>query len=198
MLALTALSHIVFGCVGFLSMAVWALATPGEGRARCLARAGSIAAKAMLLLAWFVVPMMLVSGDINRSRWEAAVQARFLRRADHSERAFFRQAARFWPSPGAHADSRARRGARRVQNQGFACAAPARADCGMACAIFRPRDLGPSACCWPAVPADLPLHRLEAAFELFAILIAGWATRACTSRSRFARPAWRPLASERR
>src|SRR6202045_2995349 len=71
-LALTALSHIIFGYVGFLSMVIWALAMPGEGRARRLARAASIAAKAILLVVWFVVPMMLVSGDINRSRWEVA------------------------------------------------------------------------------------------------------------------------------
>ena len=57
--------------VAFLSIAIWALAGPDEDRARRLARAASISGRAMLLLAWFVIPMMLVSSDINRSRWEA-------------------------------------------------------------------------------------------------------------------------------
>ena len=41
-LALTALSHIIFGYVAFLSIAIWALAGPDEDRARRLARAASI------------------------------------------------------------------------------------------------------------------------------------------------------------
>jgi hypothetical protein len=69
-LALTALSHIILGYVAFLSIAIWALSGPAEGRWRRLARVASIWGKSILLLAWFVIPMMLVAGDINHSRWE--------------------------------------------------------------------------------------------------------------------------------
>jgi uncharacterized membrane protein len=69
-LALTALSHIFFGYIVFVSTAVWALISPRDGRSQRIARAVSVAGMAMLLLLWFVVPMMLAGGEVNRSRWD--------------------------------------------------------------------------------------------------------------------------------
>lgn len=69
-LALTVLSHIFFGYTAFVSTAVWALVSPRDGRSQRLARAASIAGMAMLLLLWFVVPMVLAGGEVNRSRWD--------------------------------------------------------------------------------------------------------------------------------
>ncbi len=69
-LALTALSHIFFGYIAFVSTAVWALVSPREGRSQRIARAASIAGMAMLLLLWFVVPMVLAGGEVNHSRWD--------------------------------------------------------------------------------------------------------------------------------
>ena len=173
MLALTALSHIIFGYIGFLSMAVWALATPVEGRARCLARAASIAAKAILLLAWFVVPMMLVGGDINRSRWEAAYK---------------------FDSYGAPVILRELVSGR-LFDFGRLPILTLMIGLGAALATFKIRDslarrllvltavwlgLFFGRATWghlmllAGIPVDLPLHRLEAAFELFAILLAAW------------------------
>ena len=66
-LALTALSHVFFGYIAFVSIAFWALIKPGEGRAQRITRAVSISAKAILLLAWFVIPMVLGGAEVNRS-----------------------------------------------------------------------------------------------------------------------------------
>ena len=71
-LALTTLSHIFFGYVAFVTTAVWALAGPRDGRSRRIARAASIAGMAILLLLWFVVPMFLTGAEVNRSRWDPA------------------------------------------------------------------------------------------------------------------------------
>jgi uncharacterized membrane protein len=174
MLALTALSHIIFGYVGFLSIAIWALAMPGEGRARRLARAGSIALKAMLLLAWFVVPMMLVSGDINRSRWEAAYKLDSYGAPAILSELFSGRLLDFGRLPvltlivafgAALAAFKIRESlARRLLVLMVVWLA-----------LFFGRETWGHLLPLAGVPADLPLHRLEAAFELFAILIAGWA-----------------------
>jgi hypothetical protein len=71
-LALTSLCHIFFGYIAFVSTAVWELTAPRTERAQSVARAVSIAARGMLLLAWFIIPMMLAGGEVNRSRWEPA------------------------------------------------------------------------------------------------------------------------------
>jgi uncharacterized membrane protein len=174
MLALTALSHIVFGYVGFLSIAIWALAMPGEGRARRLARAGSIAAKAMLLLVWFVVPMMLVSGDINRSRWEAAYKLDSYGAPTILSELFSGRLLDFGRLPVLTL----------IVALGAALAAFKIKDSlarrllvltAVWLALFFGRETWGHLLPLAGAPADLPLHRLEAAFELFAILIAGWA-----------------------
>jgi hypothetical protein len=70
LLALTALSHLVFGYAAFLSAAVLAFAGPVGERGRRLVRLGTIVLPALLLLAWFFVPMALAHETLNQSRWE--------------------------------------------------------------------------------------------------------------------------------
>ena len=69
-LAATALSHLIFGYVAFLSVAVIAIVSSPPDRAKRLMRAATIIALALVLIAWFVVPLMLVSGEVNRGHWD--------------------------------------------------------------------------------------------------------------------------------
>src|SRR6202046_534322 len=70
MVAATALSHVVFGYAAIVSVAIVALVGPRGGRSRRVVRAASILIPAFILLAWFVVPMLLASGEANRCRWD--------------------------------------------------------------------------------------------------------------------------------
>lgn len=71
-IAATALSHIVFAYVAFVSGAVVALVGPARGRPRRAARFAIVAAAALLLVSWFYVPLALDLSFVNRSRWEDA------------------------------------------------------------------------------------------------------------------------------
>jgi hypothetical protein len=70
LLAATALSHIVFAYVAFVSAGVLALVGPPEERMQRLARLATIVVGALLLVVWFVAPVLLARGEINHSRWE--------------------------------------------------------------------------------------------------------------------------------
>ncbi len=70
LVAVTALSHVVFGYAAILSIAIMALVGPRGDRSRRVVRAASILIPAVILLAWFVVPMLLASGEVNRCRWD--------------------------------------------------------------------------------------------------------------------------------
>ena len=70
LVAATALSHVVFGYAAIVSVAIMALVGPRGGRSRRVVRAASILIPAFILLAWFVVPMLLASGEANRCRWD--------------------------------------------------------------------------------------------------------------------------------
>jgi len=70
LVAATALSHVVFGYAAILSIAIMALVGPRGDRSRRVVRAASILIPAVILLAWFVVPMLLASGEMNRCRWD--------------------------------------------------------------------------------------------------------------------------------
>lgn len=70
LVAATALSHVVFGYAAILSIAIMALVGPAGDRSRRVVRAASILIPAVILLAWFVVPMLLAGGEINRCRWD--------------------------------------------------------------------------------------------------------------------------------
>jgi len=71
-LALTALSHMVFGYVGFVSAAVLACVGPREMLPQRLMRLATVALPALLLLAWFLMPLYLARHDVGHCRWEAA------------------------------------------------------------------------------------------------------------------------------
>ncbi|HWJ39797.1 MAG TPA: hypothetical protein VNT29_01625, partial [Candidatus Limnocylindrales bacterium] len=70
LVAATALSHVVFGYAAIVSVAIMALVGPRGDRSRRVVRAASILIPAFILLAWFVVPMLLASGEANRCRWD--------------------------------------------------------------------------------------------------------------------------------
>jgi hypothetical protein len=70
MLAATALCHVVFGYAAILSIAIIALVGPRGYRSRRVVRAASILIPTFILIAWFVIPMLLASGEANRCRWD--------------------------------------------------------------------------------------------------------------------------------
>ena len=70
LIALTALSHVVFGYAAIVSVAIIAIVGPRGDRSRRIVRAASMVIPAVILIAWFVVPMLLASGEANRCRWD--------------------------------------------------------------------------------------------------------------------------------
>ncbi|HEV2170580.1 MAG TPA: hypothetical protein VGR40_06515, partial [Candidatus Binatus sp.] len=70
LIAVTALSHVVFGYAAIVSVAIIAMVGPRGGRSRRIVRAASIVIPAVILIAWFVIPMILASGEANRCRWD--------------------------------------------------------------------------------------------------------------------------------
>jgi hypothetical protein len=70
MVAATALCHVVFGYAAILSIAILALVGPRGYRSRRIVRAASILIPTFILIAWFVIPMLLASGEANRCRWD--------------------------------------------------------------------------------------------------------------------------------
>ena len=70
LVAATALSHVIFGYAAIVSIAIMAIVGPAGDRSRRVVRAASILIPTVALLAWFVVPMLLSSGEINRCRWD--------------------------------------------------------------------------------------------------------------------------------
>src|SRR5580658_32379 len=70
LIAATALSHVVFGYAAIVTVAIMALVGPRGDRSRRVVRAASILIPAFILVAWFVIPMLLASGEANRCRWD--------------------------------------------------------------------------------------------------------------------------------
>ena len=70
LVAATALSHVVFGYAAILSIGIIALTGPRGDRSRRVVRAASLLIPAIILIAWFVVPMLLASGEANRCRFD--------------------------------------------------------------------------------------------------------------------------------
>ena len=70
MVAATALCHVVFGYAAILSIAIIAVVGPRGYRSRRVVRAASILIPTFILIAWFVIPMLLASGEANRCRWD--------------------------------------------------------------------------------------------------------------------------------
>jgi uncharacterized membrane protein len=184
LLAATSLSHIVFGYVAFVSGAVLALAGPRGARGRRLVRLATIAVPALLLLAWFVVPLALDASEVNRSRWEAPFK---------------------WDSYGAPVILE-ELAAGRLLDSGRLPVLTVLLGLSVAAAAFSARDvvarrLLALSFTWLAlffgratwghlmllvgIPATFHGHRLQAAFELAAVLLSAWGTDALL------RAAWR-------
>ncbi|MGH9441896.1 MAG: tetratricopeptide repeat protein [Thermoanaerobaculia bacterium] len=172
LLAATALSHIVFGYAVALSAVVLAVSGPRPWRPR-FARLLAIALRAILLTAWFVVPLFLLRSEINHSRWEPAYK---------------------WDSFGASSILR-ELGSGRLLDAGrlpalslfllfgvllaavFLREPPARRLLALALgwlALFFGRATWGRLVVLLGVPADLPMHRFQAVFECFAVLLAAW------------------------
>ena len=183
LLALTSLSHIVFGYVALASAAVLAAVGPRGERSRRVVRLATIAVPSMLLLAWFVVPLVLASGTVNHSRWEDVAK---------------------WDSYGAPTILR-ELASGRLLDGGRAPLLSLLVLVGAVAAVLGWRDVVPRrllamAGTWLALffgratwghllllagmPRDMHLHRLQAAFELFAILLAAWGVTSLADRAR--------------
>lgn len=172
-LALTVLSHIVFGYVGALAAVLLAVVGSTDGRVRRLARLPWIAAGSFLLTAWFTVPLFLSRAEINHSRFEPAFK---------------------WDSFGSRAifsaflDGSLLDFGRLPVLTVLVCLAVAggfllrRDNTGrrlltltlLLFALFLGRDTWGHLLVLVGVPADLHLHRLQAAFEFSACLLAAW------------------------
>ena len=177
LLAATLLSHLIFGYVAFVSAAVCALVGPAGARAERVRRLAGISVRALVLVAWFVVPMLLVTDTINRSRWEAAFKwdsfgAGFILRELVAGRLF--DAGRLpvlsllagigvcasawrWHDPAG----------RRLL-----------ALTGVWLALFFGRPTLDGLLPLLGIPAAFHLHRLQAAVDVFAVLLAAWGTGA--------------------
>ncbi|MGB6564305.1 MAG: hypothetical protein WBE69_17035 [Candidatus Binataceae bacterium] len=172
-LALTTLSHIFFGYIAFVSTAIWALITPSDSRSQRVARAVSIAARAMLLLAWFVVPMMLAGGEVNRSRWDPAYKfdsygAPVILRELFSGGLFDFGRAPVLSLMVALGVLTAAFNLRDVLARRLLVLTT------IWLGLFFGRETWGHLLGLAGIPSQFHLHRLEAAFELFAILLAAW------------------------
>ncbi len=177
LLAATVLAHLVFGYVAFVSAGVCALVGPAGARGQRIRRLVGICARALLLVVWFILPALLVIETINRSRWEAAFKwdsfgAGFILRELVAGRLF--DAGRLavlsllvgvgacasvwrWHEPAG----------RRLL-----------ALTGVWLALFFGRATWDGLLPLLGIPAAFHLHRLQAAFDVFAVLLAAWGTAA--------------------
>ena len=173
LVALTFLAHVVFGYVAFVSAALLAVVGPRDRRSQRVVRLAAIAVLALVLLAWFLVPLFAGSEMVNQSRWEDP---------------------RKWDSYGAPfvlgellsgrlLDAGRPPVLSLLVGLGAVGAVLARGDalarrllglCGLWLALFCGRELWGHLVLLAGVPAPFHLHRLQAAFELSAVLLAGF------------------------
>jgi hypothetical protein len=173
LVAMTTVSHIVFGYVAFVSAAVLAVVGPRAALPARARRLAAVAAPALALGAWFVVPLALRLGIVNHSRWEDAQKwdsygARFILGALFS---------------GSLLDSGRGPWLTALVALGLAGALLARREIvarrllaltAAWLALFWGRPTWGGLLVAAGVPADLPLHRLHAAFELSALLLTAF------------------------
>jgi hypothetical protein len=173
LLAATALSHLIFGYVVVISAVLWAVVGPPGERSRRLVRLTTIVVPALLLVAWFVLPMLLASGEVNHSRWEPVYK---------------------WDSFGAQAILSALCSGSLLDGNRFPVltlfVAIGALAAGWSFRDVLARRLLSLALVWlvlffgsvtwgrllrlVAVPDTFPLHRLQAVFELAAVFLAAW------------------------
>ena len=187
-LAATALSHLILGYVAFVSAALLAIVGKRGERPRRLIRLAVIVVAAALLLAWFMAPLWLSVDQVNHSRWEPAYK---------------------WDSYGAGVILSQLFSGRLLDGErlpvltlmlgiGVVMAARSFADvtarrllvlASTWLVLFFGRTTWGLLLTLAAVPADFHLHRLQAAFELAAVLLAAWGVdtlgRAAAARRRW-------------
>jgi uncharacterized membrane protein len=173
MLALTSLTHIIFGYAAFVSAAPLAVVGPRSRCAERLVRLVTISLPALVLMSWFLIPLFRSTQIINHSRWEDATKwdsygAPFILRELLSGRlldfgrlpvlsiliAIGAVVAAF-----CYRDDRAKR---------------LLALCGLWLVLFFGRETWGHLVAFAGVPADLHMHRLEAVFELSAVLLGAF------------------------
>jgi hypothetical protein len=183
LLALTGLAHIIFGYAAFVSVALLAVVGPSSQRGQRLLRLLAMVLPALLLLAWFVVPLQLNHGIVNHSRWEDprkwdSYGARFILSELVSGRLLD-----FGRPPllslllavGALATiffSFSNRSRNRSRND--ALARRLLALCGLWLALFFGRATWGRLITLAGIPDDFPIHRLQAVFELTAMLLGAY------------------------
>ncbi len=170
LLALTALAHIIFGYAAFVSAALLAVVGPHSRRRERLRRLVTIVLPALALLAWFIVPLALAKEVVNHSRWEDPQKwdsygAAFILRELFSGRLLdFGRLPLLSIIAGIG-------GLGAILSRKDPLARRLLALCGLWLALFFGRQTWGDLMFLAGVPADLPLHRLQAVFELSAILL---------------------------
>ena len=172
-LAVTALSHLVCGYAVFVSAAALAVVGPRARRSARLVRLAFIILGAALLLAWFVIPLLLAHGSVNHSRFELPLKwdsfgAPFILHDLLSGRWFdFGRAPLLSLMIAAGV-----LGA--ILSRREALAQRLLALTGLWLVLFFGRETWGHLMILAGVPADFPLHRLQAVFEMCAILLAAY------------------------
>jgi hypothetical protein len=171
--ALTSLSHIIFGYTAFVSAALLAVVGPRGRRSERLSRLVTVAVSAIVLFAWFLIPLFLSKGIVNHSRWEAPEKwnsygAPFILHALFSGQMF--DLDRFpWLSGLVVLG---------IAGAVIAWREPlARRLMGLTAlwlVLFFGRATWGHLIVLAGVPGDLPLHRLQTVFELSTILMASY------------------------
>jgi len=172
-IAATALSHLVFGYVAFVSAALLAILGPAGERGRRLARLFTIVIPALFLLMWFLLPLFLDRHEVNHSRWEDpwkwhSLGARFILSelfAGHLFDAGRLPVLSLFVATGALIGGLSIREPLPQRLLGLS---------GLWLAVFFGRETWGHLLLLLGVPADFHLHRLQAAFELSAVLLAAW------------------------
>jgi uncharacterized membrane protein len=173
LLATTALSHIVFAYIGFVSAALLALVGAAGERARRLARLPTLVVPALVLIAWFVIPLARVGAEIDHNRWEDTFKwdsfgAPTILRALASGNLF--DFGRF-PSLTLLVAVGAVVAIARLRD---ATARRLLVLTGAWLALFFGRETWGDLMTLAGVPGDFHLHRLQGAFEIFALWLAAW------------------------
>jgi hypothetical protein len=175
-LALTTVSHIIFGYAAFVSAGVLAVLGPGRERSQRLVKLVTTFLLGLLLVVWFVIPLILVKGTVNHSRWEEAQKwdsygAPFiLRELLHGRLLDF---GRF-PALSLLLAAGVAGAVIAVVRNRDPLAQRLLGLCGVWLALFFGRETWGILVALAGVPADLHMHRLQAVFELSAVLLTAY------------------------
>jgi uncharacterized membrane protein len=175
LVALASLAHIVFGYVAFLSAGLLALVGPADQRSRRVVRLAAVGALALVLLAFFLVPLFEGREIVNHSRWEDprkwdSYGAPFVLGELASGRLL--DAGR-WPVLTVLVGLGA---VVALLSRGDALARRLLGLFVLWLGLFFGRDTWGHMLLLFGLPPTFHLHRLQAAFELSAVLLAGFGT----------------------